>query len=81
VADTEPPDEVSASAAEPARWPDTSRPIMNEQLGYPQQGGYQQPPGYELPLKALRRRVWPTILIVLMLLMAILVTVWLLWWR
>lgn len=83
MADNEPPDEMSASTAEPARWPDPSRPIVNEQWGYPQPGGYPQSsgPGYGFPLEAPRRRVWPRILVVFMLLMAVLVTVWLLWWR
>jgi hypothetical protein len=75
MADTEPPDEVSASSTEP-RWPDPSRPIINEQ-----QPGYQQGP----PTEPLERRVprpdKKFILPALLLLAAILVVVWLLWWR
>jgi hypothetical protein len=81
VADTEPPDELSASGGEPARWPDPSRPIVSDRHGgHPQQGGYYPSPS-GLPVGPPRRRVWTRILIAVMVLMAVLVTVWLLWWR
>ena len=75
VADKEPPDEVSASSTEP-RWPDPSRPIINEQ--WP---GYQGPPTAGPPERRVPRPDKRFILLALLLLAAILVLVWLLWWR
>ena len=78
MTDTEPPEEDSASATEPLRWPDPSRPIINEQPS----------PGY-LPSGPLRRDRLPSvrswrqraIAATLVILVLILVAVWLLWWR
>lgn len=83
VTEDEPTGEVKASATG-LPWPDPSRPIVNQQPGAFGGGFGQAPQPHHYPrveVPAAPPQQWLTITAALVLIAAILVVVWLVWWR